>query len=1510
MLIKKIIALIIMIFFIFEIFYSFSGSASNLNSVYTYGFFKSDEYHFYKYISSNKNMDISISLKLKNINMLNDYLTSVENPDSPEFHKFISKWEFYRLFSPSNDTVDLILNYLKSYGITGYPGPYNLAIFAHNVPAYKIENAFNVKIAYFQTDGFRKYVFMPVTPVDLPYSIAEYVNGISGLSDNIYYKFDLIKLYNGNISEEGGGDLQKAYQVYGIFNDSYYGNYSKNHVFPLNLTVATVLWEGVDSGGSQVSPYNPSDIYSYYNLTVPQWERNIVKLKVSGYPVDGAVMPGPNSTNDTTGTNYENTLDLEMVTTMAPGVNAFCVYGPGNSSGPSETNFPDEEYASLSKLNDLVAVSNSWGGYNNNGSEAPVDNVSAEYVLMLESTGTTFLASAGDYGDVDNVSMPANYATDTSGFLAVGGTTLLMNGPSGVLNGYGVPVTNSIYNQIVWYDQSAIAYGNIHYGTTSGTSKIYPMPSWQDIPAVIENGGSVKGRDYADISSIGNNTEIFINGGPYQIAGTSVSSPVTAGIIADIVAFTNQKFGFIDPLIYRIGSENKKLPYAPYWDVIQTPAGYHDNQTIYWAKQGWDYASGWGSINAFNFSMDLINTVSKINIIPLNLPENHTWFLNIDGVTFNFTGNVTLNIDNGNHTLSFSSMGYVANPATINLYVNKNLTVYVNFYYDGILNLFIPYIYPDYYGYWNDLKNYSELMNGIQYESYNITSSGSLNYFGDDNITNISEKLKIPTFPMIVNDYNISKTDLVLYNISLQDKLISYAVNLSLKYNYSGYSIDFENPSNADFSTNDSFRFVMFLNNFSIALHKVNKKLIVAVDPAYNGIPNSMLFWYIYHPVIPLYADYYAIMAYETFYMGNYSFQEAVNSIISSTGQYLTKAQIMIILSDINYSTNMPFTMEDLNLRINYTLKNGIKAISIFSMNQNGGFPQSGLWNSFQYYETYNKRHFLVFHEYGLPDGYYWKIDLNNIYYNTTNENIVLFLLPGNYSFKIIPPGGFRSNISSGHVYLNENKTINIEFYLVKYDVTFISNMNISWYLNIPGFGNISIKNRIYNLYMPNGSYNYSAYSTYYYANPGNFIVNGKNITIYVNFSKYIFLNIIFVNYSKTFSINFTLNDINYSVSNCTVKIKNYTIKFEMEKYININKYERIFVKNNSILVNVKNNYTIYVYFIKQFYLNVSSNPAGSAQFSINSGFYNYSEIIKIDVYEKRYYEFEYWLGNGNGSYTGKYENITVKILSPINETSYFSRLYSLTFITENYSFPYYLDINNNSYNVSQNNFTVYLVQGFYNIYAFSENRSYNFNTSVYLNENLTLHISWKIQKYYAIFEEIGLKIPLNISVNRMNYTLKNNLSIPLPNGSYRFMINPPYYINTNITNGTLIINGSEKIIRINVSLKIFNYTIYVPFLNRTDTEIILYGNDILGEKINYTLYSKNGEFIFHVPAGKYNFTVLLNKQKITSGNVTISKNLNEIINNNEGNYFYLWYLIILIIGIVIIILSLKRKKR
>ncbi|MEM3036153.1 MAG: hypothetical protein QXS18_05045, partial [Thermoplasmata archaeon] len=294
------------------------------------------------------------------------------------------------------------------------------------------------------------------------------------------------------------------------------------------------------------------------------------------------------------------------------------------------------------------------------------------YVKQMEATGTSVFASSGDDGDTTTQSNPANDAQNTFGFVAVGGTTLTLNGNAGYYNGAGTPI-NPIINQVVWYDNGNTSSNGDHWGTTSGVSSAYPTPSWQNISAVINNGGSTSGRNVADIAAIANNTLIYVNGAWNSVAGTSVASPVVAGIVASMSAYLNQKFGFIDPLLYQIGPNATNYSLKPFFDITQNPPGYHNP-----AKVGWDFPSGWGTFYAWNFTQIVKGssgtpTTYTVTFTESGLPSGTSWSVTFNSNTKSSTTNTIsfTGIANGTYSYSVGAVsGYTASPSSGTITVN------------------------------------------------------------------------------------------------------------------------------------------------------------------------------------------------------------------------------------------------------------------------------------------------------------------------------------------------------------------------------------------------------------------------------------------------------------------------------------------------------------------------------------------------------------------------------------------------------------------------------------------------------------------------------------------------------------------------------------------------------------------------------------------------------------------------------------------------------------------------
>eukprot|EP01035_Chromulina_nebulosa_P017652 gene17652-23233_t len=162
-----------------------------------------------------------------------------------------------------------------------------------------------------------------------------------------------------------------------------------------------------------------------------------------------------------------------------------------------------------------------------------------------------------------------------------------------------------------------------------GFSTYYSTPSWQTsavnefftLSPSAKSGYNKNGRGFPDISLIGVEYAVVVDGQMNYYYGTSCSSPVFAAFITLInterLAYNQSAVGFINPTLYAAGA-NKSYVY--YNDVTEgsnhccSNNQYGSVATVccgagFNATNHWDPVTGWGSIYYTNLSYMLSNGV-------------------------------------------------------------------------------------------------------------------------------------------------------------------------------------------------------------------------------------------------------------------------------------------------------------------------------------------------------------------------------------------------------------------------------------------------------------------------------------------------------------------------------------------------------------------------------------------------------------------------------------------------------------------------------------------------------------------------------------------------------------------------------------------------------------------------------------------------------------------------------------------------------------------------------------
>ncbi len=489
---------------------------------------------------------------------------SLSNPSSPEYAKWLTVAQYQATYAPTKASVNAVESYLKSNGLTIAGVEANRRYISATGTQAQLNQAFGVTLSAFVHDG--QTVTAPSTAVTLPAAVGGAVLTVAGLDTTV------TKVTHDSATPDVTPPASFV------------------NARPCNISYGTVLANfqadfktPLPTFKGQVLPYSPCgytgpQFRAFYENNSPltgagvtvgitdayRWQK--IAADSNAYAVnhgDGAYVKGQLTENlpaagynrqadcDPSGWSGEETLDVEAVHAMAPGAN-IRYYA-------SSSCFDDDFIATLDRVvdeNKVQIVSNSWGDLEEVESGTNIATYE-QAILQGAAQGISFMFSSGDNGDelANSGVKQADYPASDPYITSVGGTsTAISRTTANFQTGWGTQKYSLSKDGKTWTPVGFL------YGAGGGFSHLFNRPTYQDgvvspyapagraVPDIAMDADPSTGMLIGQTQTVPDGT---VHYGEYRIGGTSLASPLFAGMTA--LALQNgggKGLGLLNPKLY------------------------------------------------------------------------------------------------------------------------------------------------------------------------------------------------------------------------------------------------------------------------------------------------------------------------------------------------------------------------------------------------------------------------------------------------------------------------------------------------------------------------------------------------------------------------------------------------------------------------------------------------------------------------------------------------------------------------------------------------------------------------------------------------------------------------------------------------------------------------------------------------------------------------------------------------------------------------------------------------
>jgi subtilase family serine protease len=497
------------------------------------------------------------------------YATAVATPGSGLFHHYLSPEAYTARFAASQATATRVESWLRGQGFSGISADSGRNYVRATASTAKINAAFRVRLALYQptaTVNAGRYALRANNrAVSLPTSLAASVLGVTGLDNAAPVQPRLSPRVSAPAAGAGSASAPAAPC------SRYYGEHVVSGL-PKQFGTTTFPTDNCGYSARQLrAAYNATGAATGQGQTIALVEQGLTPdmfLTLQDYAARHG-LPAPSGQRyeelslgtDTCGDpfNIEEQIDVEASYVMAPGANQLVVGGDSCNGGDFGVQALDD--ADIKIIDGFAGhplatiVSNSWEDpfYQTLQNLNKIENA---YLVRAAAEGVGMYFSSGDGS---GLLMPSSdpYA------IAVGGTTLGIGQTSNRLFETGWSTAVSLRKPTSWMlegEQGAAG---------GGPSPLFNEPAYQQgvVPPALTkvSGHNGPARSVPDISAdadpftgmaVG-----FVNTRKspptyYQgvWGGTSLASPLVAGLVADAQQGQAVPFGFLNPVLYKLAA--------------------------------------------------------------------------------------------------------------------------------------------------------------------------------------------------------------------------------------------------------------------------------------------------------------------------------------------------------------------------------------------------------------------------------------------------------------------------------------------------------------------------------------------------------------------------------------------------------------------------------------------------------------------------------------------------------------------------------------------------------------------------------------------------------------------------------------------------------------------------------------------------------------------------------------------------------------------------------------------